>query len=1163
MTSFVHLHVHSEYSLLDGAGPLEALVKRAVELDMPALAITDHGVMYGCVDFYRLCRQHGVHPLLGCEVYVAQRRRTDREPRVDDDPYHLLLLAENQKGYKNLVKLVSLGFLEGFYYKPRVDREALEKYSEGLIALTACLAGEVPRHLNGRHYEAAKEAASDLRSIFGRDNLFLELQDNGIEAQRRVNEGLVKIGQEMGIPLVATNDVHYVKKEDARAQDVLLCIQTNRSLGDPGRLRFPTSEFYMKSAQEMEELFGDYPHALANSLAIAERCQVELETGKFLLPSYDIPEGYDAPSYLAFLCEERLGSRYPDGGEEVRERLEYEMGVITRMGYAGYFLIVWDFIEFARRKGIPVGPGRGSAAGSLVAYLLGITDIDPLRYGLLFERFLNPDRITMPDMDIDFCFERRGEVIDYVVSKYGSDCVAQIITFGTMAARAAIRDVGRVLSMSYAEVDRVAKMVPYQVGMTLDKALDQVQDLRSLYLSDNQGRELVDLAKALEGLPRHTSVHAAGVVISPDPLADHVPLQRMPDGVVVTQFSMEALEHLGLLKMDFLGLRTLTVIDGALQGIAKTGVSIDLASMPLDDENTYAMLQRGEALGVFQLESGWVRDLLKEMKPQCFEDLVAAVALCRPGPMEHIPQYLENKAKKPHYPHPRLEPILKDTYGIMIYQEQIMQAAAVMAGFSLSQADLLRRAVSKKKREILDQQREAFVEGCLRQGVDEKTGEEVYELIMKFANYGFNRSHAAAYALVAYRTAYLKANYPLYFMAALLTSVMASSDKVALYVSECRRMGIKVLPPCVNESGESFTVSAYQDEPAIRFGLAAVKNVGKGAIQSVLEARREGQFVSLSEFSERVDLRSVNKRVVESLIKAGAFDCLGARRSQLLASMDCALEVGQEAQKKRLTGQISFFDSGDAFQREDMLPDIPELPRGELLKMEKELLGLYISGHPLLERQDEVEELATATTVELVDLPDKRDVTLAGIISQCKKITAKSGEPMAFITLEDLVGAVEIVVFPKVYERCRDKILEEAVVGVSGRLDIQEEDVKVLAEEVWALGEEPLGGTARNGEPPNVYIRFGDVGEDFGGLLARLRALLLERQGSSPVYLTVRGEKRAVRVPREYWVDLDHQLVSDVELLLGRGSVAVSSEPADYGKRSIKSKSRKNTSKKE
>jgi DNA polymerase-3 subunit alpha len=1163
LRSFVHLHVHTEYSLLDGAGRLEALVKRAVDLDMPALAITDHGNMYGCVDFYRLCRQHGIKPVIGCEVYVAPRGRKDREPRLDDDPYHLVLLASDQEGYLNLMKLVSLGSLEGFYYKPRVDRELLAKHSRGLIALTACLAGEVPRRLTSG-YDAAKRAAQELREVFGRDNLYLELQDNGMAAQKRVNEGLISLGQDLGIPLVVTNDVHYVRREDAKAQDVLLCIQTNKAITDPGRLRFPTSEFYMKSAQEMEELFGDYPHALANTMAVAERCQLAMEFGKILLPRYDIPKGHDAASYLRHLCQERLTLRYPSGSDEVTQRLQYELGIINRMGYAGYFLIVWDFIEYARKRGIPVGPGRGSAAGSLVAYLLGITDIDPLRYGLLFERFLNPDRITMPDMDIDFCFERRGEVIDYVVRRYGEDCVAQIITFGTMAARAAIRDVGRALGMTYADVDRVAKMVPYQGGMTLDKAMDQVQELRSLYLSDEKVRDLVDLARSLEGLPRHTSVHAAGVVISPDPLSEHVPLQRMPEGAIVTQFPMEVLERMGLLKMDFLGLRTLTVIDGAARGVSgETGQVLDIDSLPLDDEKTYAMLQRGEALGVFQLESRWVRDLLREMRPECFEDLVAAVALCRPGPMEHIPQYVENKRKTPSYLHPRLEPILRDTHGIMIYQEQIMQVAAAMAGFTLSQADLLRRAVSKKKKEMLDQQKEAFVEGCLRNGVNEKSGGEIYELIMKFANYGFNRSHAAAYALVAYRTAYLKANHPVHFMAALLTSVGGSSDKVALYVAECRRMGIQVLPPDINESDEVFTVVNHQGTKAIRFGLAAVKNVGKGAIQCVLEARKDGPFLSLTDLCERVDLRSVNKRVLESLARAGALGGMG-RRSQILAGMDRALELGQDLQRQRSSGQLSFFDldAGSFGKPAGELPDLEELPRAELLRMEKEILGIYVSGHPLLDCQEDVERIATATTAELPDLPDNSEVSIAGIVTQCKRITSKNGEPMAFVSLEDLVGSIEVVVFPKVYARCRECLEGEAAVAVKGRLDVQEEDVKVLADEVWVLGEEPAGEpeNGENGEIGDVFIRLkGGSRESLARRLGQLKEVLAAHPGACPVYMRVEGGQRAVRVPQEYWVAPGAQLVSDVESLLGRGSIALSGSPPPGLKRSMAAKGRKST----
>ncbi|MBX6377172.1 MAG: DNA polymerase III subunit alpha, partial [Clostridia bacterium] len=981
---FVHLHVHSEYSLLDGAARVAELPQRARELGMAAVALTDHGVMYGAVEFYKACRQHEVRPVLGCEVYVAPRSRFDREPRVDDRPYHLVLLAEDEVGYRNLVRLVSLASLEGFYYKPRVDKELLAAHARGLVCLTGCLGGEVPRLLQEGREEEARRAAGQYLEIFGRDHFFVEVQDHGLEVERRLNPRLVALARELGVGVVATNDAHYLRRDDAAAHDVLLSIQTGKALDDPQRLRFPNDEFYLKSPEEMAERFRDLPEALVNSVAIAERCRFDFRFGEIKLPRYELPEGYDAAGYLRKLCEERFPQRYPDGPGEARERLDYELRVIEQMGYAGYFLIVWDFIHYARSRGIAVGPGRGSAAGSLVAYVLGITDIDPLRHHLLFERFLNPERVSMPDMDIDFDDQRRGEVIEYVVRKYGSDRVAQIITFGRMLARAVVRDVGRALGLGYAEVDRIAKMVPAQLGMTLERALEANPELRDAQDADPTVRRLLDLARRLEGLPRHASVHAAGVVIARDPLMEDVPLQQMADGVVVTQFPMNVLEELGLLKFDFLGLRTLSVLEETRRLVRETtGEDLDLTRLPLDDPDTYEALGRGETAGVFQLESGGMRDMLRDLRPTCIEDIIAAVALYRPGPMENIPDFVRAKhSGQVRVPHPLLEPILRDTYGILVYQEQIMQLAARMAGFSLGQADILRRAVGKKKKEVLDAQRQAFVQGCLANGHSRALAEELYDLIVKFANYGFNRSHAAAYGLLSYQTAYLKTHYPVAFMAALLTSVMDASDKVAEYVQECRRLNIAVLPPDVNASEARFAVEGG----AIRFGLAAVKNVGVAAVEAIVaERRRGGPFRSLQDFCERLDSPHLNRRALESLVKAGAFDRLGERREVLLEALDLVLRVAQEVRARRASGQVSLFDlAGDgaaAVAAYPPLPDVEPVPETRRLAWEKEVLGLYLSGHPLAERAHLLEGQVDLPVSGLAERPEGSEVRVGGLLT--------------------------------------------------------------------------------------------------------------------------------------------------------------------------------------
>lgn len=1126
-SNFVHLHVHTEYSLLDGASRIGDLISLAKKSAMPAIAITDHGAMYGVIDFYKTCKRMDIKPIIGCEVYMAKRTRSDKTAKIDDEPYHLVLLAETKEGYKNLLKLVSLGYIEGFYYKPRIDFELLSRHSKGLIGLSGCLAGQIPSLISGGDVKAATDVAATLRDILGRENFFLEFQDHGLPEQHSVNEALLKIARELDLGIVATNDSHYNERKDAEAHDILLCIQTGKTIRDEKRLRFPNDEFYLKSGEEMEAIFSGLPEAILNTLLIAERCNVELEFGSVHLPDYELPEGYDANDFLRELCYQRFRRRFPEGSEQALGRLEYELDVIEKMGYAGYFLIVWDFIEYAKQKGIPVGPGRGSAAGSLVAYVLGITDVDPLKYGLLFERFLNPERVTMPDMDIDFCFERRQEVIDYVIQKYGQQCVAQIITFGTMAARAAIRDVGRALSMPYSQVDRIAKMVPFQQGMTLERALEVAPDLHQIYEMDSQVRRLIDLAKSVEGLPRHASVHAAGVVISGKPLWDYVPLQRMSDGTVVTQFTMEGLEELGLLKMDFLGLRTLTVLHDTLAIIGQTrGVEVRLDEVPFDDPNTYRLLGEGETLGIFQLESGWVRETLRELKPSRFEDLIALVALCRPGPMENIPAFIENKRGSPRYPHPMLEPILRETYGVIVYQEQVMQAVSAVAGFSLGQADILRRGMGKKKPELIAAMKEDFMTGAQRNGIPAETAEEIFQLIDRFAGYGFNKSHAAAYALIAYRASYLKANYPKEYMAALLTSVTNSTDKVGLYVEECRRMNIEVLPPDINESFEKFTVV----EAGIRFGIAGVKNVGHGAIASIIEARKSGPFRSLRDVCERVDTRLLNKRALESLIKAGAFDSLGVRRSQLLSVLDHVIEQSQQSRRRRhdFKGQTSFFDLVDDVdfgKPTDSLPDMEEFPRDKLLAMEKEVLGLYVSGHPLRNFSRELAERTTVRLGSIDEVEDGKDVTVGGLINTTKVIVTKNGERMLFATVEDLTGSVEVTVFPKVYERFSQYLKSDALVVVKGRVSQQEERVKVIADEVSPL--------------TSLSTMFITIEKNAGKprVLEELKAVLTNYPGNSPVYLFFPDAGKVVSVDSRYWVGISEQLIREVEGLLGKGSV--------------------------
>lgn len=1057
--SFVHLHVHTEYSLLDGAARIGDLVAAARDFGMPALAITDHGVMYGVVDFYKAAVAAGIKPIIGCEVYVAPQSRFDRNSSREESPYHLVLLAENQTGYRNLLKLVSLASLEGFYYKPRVDKELLALHHQGLIALSGCLSGEVAELVANHRPEAAKKAAAAYRDIFGPGHFYLELQENGLPEQRRVNRALVELSHNLQIPLVATNDVHYVRKQDAAVQDVLLCIQTGKTLDEENRLKFATDEFYLKSAPEMERLFAEQPEALRNTMAIAERCHVEFEFGRLHLPEYQVGEGETLDSALRRLCEQGLAKKGLLSAA-YRERLEYELSVIAGMGFAGYFLIVQDLVNWARSRGILVGPGRGSAAGSLVAYVLGITSIDPLQHGLLFERFLNPERVTMPDIDIDFCYERRAEVINYVADRYGSDHVAQIITFGTMAARAAVRDVGRVMGLSVSEVDQVAKMVPEELGITLDRALTVSPELRALAETDERMATLLQMARAIEGMPRHASTHAAGVVIAREPLVSYLPLQKTADGLVTTQFPMTVVEEIGLLKMDLLGLRTLTVIGDTLDIIRRTrNIEIKWEEVPMDDPPTYALLSRGDTVGVFQLESSGLRAILRELRPERFEDIVALVALYRPGPLQSgmVEDFIQRKhgLVPVRYLHPDLEPILSSTYGVILYQEQVMRIASDLAGFTMGQADILRRAMGKKKPEVIAGLRAEFIEGAAARGISSRIAAEIFDLMEHFAGYGFNKSHSAAYAVLAFQTAFLKANYPVEFMAALLTSVRGNSDKVVDYIQECRRMNITILPPDINESRKNFTVVGDK----IRFGLGAIKNLGEAAVQSIIQARQEGgPFKSLLDFCRRVDLRQVNRRIVESLIRAGAFGSLGLYRSQMLQILDEVLENAARHQQEKESGQLSLLDlaaaldaDGGSFVEEPVIPQVAEVPESEILAMEKESLGLYLSGHPLTPYQEELRRKVSSTIHGLNSLADGARVKLGGVAAAVKRSTTRRGQMMAYLTLEDLTGSVSVLVFPKTYTLVSGLLEQGAVLLVEGRINREEEGIKVFCETVALL----------------------------------------------------------------------------------------------------------------
>lgn len=1115
---FTHLHVHTEYSLLDGASKIPDLLAHAKELGMDSLAITDHGVMYGAVEFYQEAHKQGIKPIIGCEAYLTAGSRFEKNNR---DMYHLILLAENNVGYHNLMKLVSHSQLEGFYYKPRMDKELLRTYSEGIICLSACIAGEVPAMLLRDNMEAARRCVQEYIDIFGKDNYFLEIQNHGLEEEKKVNAGLKQLAKEFGLGLVATNDLHYVRKEDAAAQDVLLCIQTTSTVDQPDRMRFPNDSFYLKSYSEMAELFADCPEAITNTALIADRCCVTIEFGHFLLPEFPVPKGYDAAGYLRNLCETALPKRYPVMNEKIRQRLEYELQIINQMGYACYFLIVWDFIKYCREHDIPVGPGRGSAAGSVVAYLLAITNIDPLRYNLLFERFLNPERVSMPDIDTDFCYVKRNLVLDYVIRRYGQERVAQIITFGTLQARAAVRDVGRALGMTYAAVDEVAKMIPKELGITLDRALTGSHDLKQAYDTRDEVKKLIDLAKSVEGLPRNAGTHAAGVIIAPRDLKDYVPLQLGSEGGVITQYDKDRVESLGLLKMDFLGLRTLTVIGDCLQFIRETtGEKVDIDNIPLSDAVTFAMLRRGETACVFQLESAGMTKLVVHLEPQSFEDLIPLVALYRPGPLGTgmAEDFIAGRhgCRTAEILHPLMEPILKDTYGVILYQEQVMQITSALAGFSLGQADILRRAMGKKKAKELDSMRQSFIDGAKKlHAIPEELSSKIFALLQHFAGYGFNKSHSVAYALVAYETAYLKAHWRPQFMAAFLNSMIGDADKLSWYITICKNDHIKVLPPDINTSGVNFTVDKNK---AIRFGLAGVRNVGEQAVSSIIETRtKNGPFKDLLDFCKRVSLRTVNKRVIENLIKCGAMDSLGFRRSQLLAVLDQSVEWGSAYQRDKNTGQISLFGEDAGFNEEVLqYPDLPEIPKDIILQNEKELIGFYVTDHPLSPYEEVLKKyMPLYQFIGENDLLDGQSVQVAGIITSCNIRNTKHGESMAQLVLEDFTGRFPVIVFPRSYHQFLKEIYEDNVVVIEGRLSVDERESKIIAQSISKL---EIRNSAYTRDPVKVVLKMEAHLEN--PLVQReLLQVFRKFKGNDVVYLKLMGSRQMIKTKEEFWVD--------------------------------------------
>ena len=1149
--SFVHLHLHSEYSLLDGACRIDHLMDRVKELGQTAVAITDHGVMYGCIDFYKAAKAAGVKPIIGCEVYVARRRMADKVHGLDNDPYHLVLLCENRKGYENLCYLVSEAFIHGFYGKPRVDLELLAQHHEGLIALSACLAGAVPQYLMNEDYEGAKNYALKLSEIFGEGNFFLELQDHGIDEQRPVNQGVQRLARETGLPLVVTNDAHYLRREDAKMQDVLLCIQTGKTVDDQNRMKFQTEEFYVKSEEELRALFPGLDEAFENTVKIADRCNLEFTFHEYHLPAFPVPEGYTNEGYFRELCYNGFRERYPDQPKEYADRLEYEIGVISSMGYVNYYLIVWDFIRYAKEQGIPVGPGRGSGAGSIAAYCMHITEVDPMKYSLIFERFLNPERVSMPDFDTDFCQERRPEVIEYVMRKYGSDHVAQIATFGTMAARGAIRDVGRALNFTYAETDIVAKLVPGTPHITLKEALEVSPKLKELYDGDERVKTLIDTARSLEGMPRNSSTHAAGVVITADPVCTYVPLS-CNDDTIVTQYTMTTIEELGLLKMDFLGLRNLTVIDDAEKEIRKIDPDFSIKTIPDDDAATFAMLSEGKTQGVFQLESAGMTGVCINMKPSSIEDITAIVALYRPGPMDSIPRFIANKqdASKVTYKTPMLEPILKVTYGCIVYQEQVIEIFRSLGGYTMGQADNIRRAISKKKMKVIEAERKVFVygdpaqniPGCIGHGIPEAVAQSIYDEIVDFANYAFNKAHAVCYAIVAYQTAYLKCHYPRQYMAALMTSVLDSATKIAGYIAECKELGIAVLPPDLNHSEDHFTVEGG----AIRFGLGAVKNVGIGLIRTMVKKRQEGgPFKSLEDFIERMGEGELNKRAVENFIKCGAADCFGNHRSELLAVYDSMMDAIAASRKKNLEGQLGLFgmlEEDDAAAKIP-IPKLNEMNKADLLALEKETMGIYISGHPMDDYRECLKNTHVVRIGSLMDedsrYEDDQIVSVAGIVQTVKMKTTRNNSMMAYVTVEDDTAAMEMLAFSNVLSQFGGYLKEGAAVVITGRLSLRDDkEPQIVINRARPISDFEQGSpepAARPAQPPRqgtLYLRL--PGEE-GKLYPKVRAILNMFPGDSKVvlYFSDTGHRRGTRAL------LAGSMLTELKKILGEGNVVV------------------------
>ena len=1158
--NFVHLHVHTEYSLLDGFSRLKNLIGRAKELNMKALAITDHGCMFGAVDFYKLAKKEGIKPIIGCEVYTSPRGLSDKDPNYDKRQGHLVLLAKNMQGYQNLIKVVSTSYVEGFYYKPRVDIELLKENSEGIIALSACLAGDIPQALMNKNYDKAKELAYQYRDIFGSENFFLEIQDHNIAEQKEVNSQLLKLSKETNIPLVATNDLHYINKEDAKVHDILMCIQMGKTVDDPTRMKFPSDEFYLKSRQEMEELFPYAIEALDNTEKIADMCNVDFDFNTIHLPQYDVPKGYTPQSYLRELCFKGLEDRYKTPTKDKIDRLEYELSVIEKMGYVEYFLITWDFINYAKENNIMVGPGRGSAAGSIVAYTLKITDIDPIKYSLLFERFLNPERVSMPDIDIDFCYERREEVIDYVKRKYGEDHVAQIITFGTMGAKAAIRDVGRVLDVDYNKVDRIAKEIPFALGMTIDKALETNPKLRELYEHDIETKEIIDVSKRIEGMLRHASTHAAGVVISKNPIDQYVPLYKHQESIT-TQFTMTTLEELGLLKMDFLGLRTLTVIRDALDLIEKNhGKKIDFSKMEYDDRKVYELLSSGNTLGIFQLESAGMRSFMKQLKPDNFEDIVAGISLYRPGPMDSIPTYIENKNNpdRVKYLHESLKPIMEVSYGCLVYQEQVMQVVRDLGGYTYGRSDLVRRAMGKKKMDVMEEERRYFVhgkddengnveiQGCIRNGIGEDVANKIFDDMIDFAKYAFNKSHAAAYGVLSYQTAYLKAHYPVEFMAALITSVMGNTDKVVEYTRECSVLDIKILKPDINKSFSKFSVEGND----IRFGLAAVKNVGVNIINNIIEEREKyGEFADISDLVKRLDSKDTNKRLIESLIKCGAFDEISKNRASLLAGYEALLESVSMDRKKNIKGQISLFDAFTDTQEDNSMQDIYQLPKlDELderkkLSLEKEVLGMYVTGHPLSQYEKQLKLTTSIDNATLNALKedeqayislDNREVIMGGMVVNKTIKTTKRNDIMAFVELEDLYGQIEIIVFPQILQKYNHILNEDNIVYVKGTLSIKEgENAKLMAREIADINNvtSPNKNSIDNSKN-GLYIKINT------NIFEKVKDVLIKYKGNDNLYIYDEVKKKLYK-SSEIKIDICESLIKELQNILPRENIKI------------------------